>query len=322
MENSNAVFVFKQKCLEILKNGHIKDLPALNVVEIDSTIGLYEGFQILLKNNIVSAPVWDPETKKYTGFLDIRDLAGFVVYVYDTQQVGDNTELVDLITHGQSQFKTATTDGISIKYLSRRNRFHPVSIDSSLFEVCEALSAPDIHRVPILGENGKVVTIISQTTIIKYLSQRSDVTFDTSADPTIGDLNIGTSPVLSVKTTESVINTFRKMEKRQKSGIAIVDENGNLVGATTAKDLSLFIKNPTLQALQGNIFDYLKLIRQEQINIINPCITVPRSDKLSRAVGLLAATRVHRIFVVDSEEHFVPVSVLSITDILKKLIKV
>ena len=80
------------------------------------------------------------------------------------------------------------------------------------------------------------------------------------------------------------------MEQRQKSGIAIVDEhviflhlslllrfpvlfkincdrNGNLVGATTAKDLSLFIKNPTLQALQGNIFDYLKLIRQEQINV-------------------------------------------------------
>lgn len=38
-----------------------------------------------------------------------------MVYVYDTQQVTDNTQLVDLITHGQSQFKTATTDGISIK---------------------------------------------------------------------------------------------------------------------------------------------------------------------------------------------------------------
>jgi CBS domain-containing protein len=296
------------------------DLPALNVIEIDSTIGLYEGFQLLLKNNIVSAPVYDPETQKYTGFLDIRDLASFVVYVYDTQQVGDNTQLADLITHGQSQFKTATTDGISIKYLSRRNRFHPVSIDSSLFEVCEALSAPDIHRVPIL-ENGKVVTIVSQTTIIKYLSQKVDVTFDTSNDPTIGELKIGTSPVLSVNTTESVINTFRKMEQRQKSGIAIVDGNGLIVGTTTAKDLSLFIKNPTLQALQGNIFDYLKLIRQLQINIVNPCITVHQNEKLSRAVGLLAATRVHRIFVVESEERFVPVSVLSITDILKKLIK-
>lgn len=56
--------------------------------------------------------------------------------------------------------------------LSRRNRFHPVSIDSSLYEVCEALSAPDIHRVPILNEQGKVVTIISQTTIMKVCDWR------------------------------------------------------------------------------------------------------------------------------------------------------
>ena len=51
-------------------------------------------------------------------------LAGFVVYVYDTQQVGDNTQLVDLITHGQSQFKTATTDGISIKCISSTSFRH------------------------------------------------------------------------------------------------------------------------------------------------------------------------------------------------------
>jgi len=301
-------FLFKERCIEILNQSTVKDLGTVNVVEIDSTMGLYDGFQILLQNNIVSAPVYDAKEQKYTGFLDIRDLAGFVVFVYDEQKVGDNTELAELIKHGQSQYKTATTDGISIKYLSRRNRFHPVSVNSTLFEVCEALAAPDIHRVPVL-ENGKVTTIISQTTIIKYLSQKISITIDTSSDATIGELKIATYPVLSVKKTESVINTFRKMEKQQKSGIAIVDEEGRLVGTTTAKDLGLFIKNPTLQALKGNIFDYLKTIRQEQIDIINPCISIHSSEKLSRAVGLLAATRVHRIFVVESEVNFSHISV-------------
>ena len=47
----------------------------------------------------------------------------------------------------------------------------------------------------------------------------------------------------------------------------LIYRSGNLVGATTAKDLGLFIKNLTLQALQGNIFDYLKAIRQEQVNV-------------------------------------------------------
>jgi hypothetical protein len=94
------------------------------------------------------------------------------------------------------------------------------------------------------------------------------------------------------------------------------------VGTTTAKDLGLFMKNPTLQALQGNIFDYLKQIRQEQIgDDRNPCISIMAHEKLSRAIGLLAATRVHRIFIVDSEENFSSIAVLSITDVLTFLLK-
>jgi hypothetical protein len=107
-----------------------------------------------------------------------------------------------------------------------------------------------------------------------------------SSDPSLSELQIGSSPVLSVLKSESVINTFRRMEKKQKSGLAIVDEyensvfshfvffffiyffllsssfvsgfvscvacahsgrEGRLVGTTTAKDLGLFLQMPTLQ---------------------------------------------------------------------------
>jgi len=169
-------------------------------------------------------------------------------------------------------------------------------------------------------DNGKLVAIISQTTIIKFLSTKIYSSMDNSSDLTVGELGVGTSPVLSVKQTESVINTFRKMEKKQRSGIALVDENGRLVGTTTGKDLGLFLKNPSLEALHTNIFDYLKIIRQEQIDIRTPCISIYAHDKLSKAVGLLAATRVHRIYVIDNEVNFQPVKVVSITDIFKFLI--
>jgi hypothetical protein len=51
---------------------------------------------------------------------------------------------------------------------------------------------------------------------------------DTSSDPSLADLKIGTYAVVSVPQTEKVINTFRKMEKLQKSGLAIVDAYGLL----------------------------------------------------------------------------------------------
>jgi CBS domain-containing protein len=38
---------------------------------------------------------------------------------------------------------------------------------------------------------------------------------------------------------------------------------------------------------------------------------------LTRAVALLSATKVHRVFIVDSDESFTAVGVVSITDILR-----
>jgi len=100
-----------------------------------------------------------------------------------------------------------------------------------------------------------------------------------------------------------------------------VDNDGRLVGTTTGKDLGLFMKSPTIQALQDQIFNFLKAVRQEQIEIKSPCITINSDNTLHHAIGLLAATKVHRIFIIDDNITFTPVAVLTITDILQSLVK-
>jgi hypothetical protein len=70
--------------------------------------------QTLLDNGILSAPVYDSAAKQYTGFLDIRDLVSFVVFVHDEQKVTDSNTLKDIITHGSKLFTTPTTDGVTI----------------------------------------------------------------------------------------------------------------------------------------------------------------------------------------------------------------
>ena len=56
------------------------------------------------------------------------------------------------------------------------------------------------------------------------------------------------------------------------------------------------------------------------VQIRTPAIGVFEKDSISRAVALLAATKVHRVFVVDNEENYAPVRVISITDVLKYLV--
>lgn len=53
------------------------------VIVLESTDLVVHGFQKLLDNRILSAPVWDSKEKKYLGFLDIRDLISFCVFIHD-----------------------------------------------------------------------------------------------------------------------------------------------------------------------------------------------------------------------------------------------
>jgi len=316
---------FKQRAQEFLKLTKVSDAfprPS-NVITVDSKCKLYDGFLTLIQNNILSAPVWDSSINKYIGYLDIRDLVSFVVFVYDEQKVQEDSRLEDLIKHGIGQLKMKTTDGVTVSYLSRRHKFITANESDTLDSVTKLLAEHSLHRVPVLDENGKVVNIISQSSIVQILAKKcTKAVGDDDADlPLSNHPEIGTSPVLSVPKTESVINTFRLLEKKNLSGIALVDDTGRLVGTTTGKDLGLFLKNPTLASLNLPVFEHLQKIRTQLIDAKTPCIAVFERDKLSRAVGLLAATRVHRVFVVDGEEHYRPVRIISITDILRNLVK-
>jgi len=311
---------FKQRARELLGKQTVSAIVAPEaVIVIDSKENLHDAFQKLLDNNILSAPVHDKEKNEFIGFLDVRDLVSFVVFVYDEQKVTDNTRLRDLIQHGTGQFKMPTTDGVTVSYLARRNRFFSVAPDAPLLRVSELL-AKGVHRVPVVNPQGKVINVISQSSIVKFLAEHlRDAILDNKNDPTIEALQIGTKPVLSVNKKATVINAFRLMDQKKRSGVALVDETGRFVGTTTGKDLGLFLDSPSLAALNLPIFEHLQIIRQKQTDIKSPSISVFDHDKVSRAIGLIAATRVHRVFVVDTEQDFRPVRVISITDLLKYL---
>jgi CBS domain containing-hemolysin-like protein len=58
-------------------------IPKNGIIVLDSTEQVVHGFQKLLDHNLLSAPVWDAKEGKYIGFLDIRDLVSFCVFIHD-----------------------------------------------------------------------------------------------------------------------------------------------------------------------------------------------------------------------------------------------
>jgi len=69
-----------------------------DIVEISSTLSIGDGFQVLLDNNVLSAPVYDSTEKVYVGFLDLRDLVSWAVFLFDEQEnpADDELDLINL----------------------------------------------------------------------------------------------------------------------------------------------------------------------------------------------------------------------------------
>jgi len=279
-------------------------------VEISSNQTPTEGFQKLLDNRILSAPVWSEEEKKYVGFLDMRDFVSFVVFFHHSAAEG-GTSFVNIMREGLKTFNTPV-DGITVTYLARRHQFRPVNEGATLADVIERLSH-SVARVPVVNAAGKVIQIISQSAIVQFINGHGK---ELDLSQTVESTQIGSRPVISVAKDVPAIEAYKILETNNRSGIAITDESGKICSATSARDLKGFLANPSIERLHLPIFEFLKAIRQESVDIIAPTITVQSNNDLRYVIGKLAATRVHRVFVVESDESYKPVAVISVKDVM------
>ncbi|GAM27430.1 hypothetical protein SAMD00019534_106060 [Acytostelium subglobosum LB1] len=228
-----------------------------HIVQIDSNAKPAQGFNLLIDNRIQSIPVFDLTANKYSGFLDIRDLVSFSLFLYDNNVKAET--LLDLVNFGVKMFKHQTD--VSVTYLSRRNPFNSIMVGSNLLKVVDILSK-GTHRVPIVDKDGKLVDIISQSSIIQFIDKNVNSSMLPELDQKISQLDsLGISNVTSAKNTSLTIDVFRVMDVQGKSGVAIVDEQGKLIGSTSSADLKLFINNPSTAILQLPIMEFLNKIR-------------------------------------------------------------
>lgn len=283
------------------------------VIELPSTATPVEGFELLLKHNVLSCPVYDESTKSYIGFLDMRDLVSSIVFAHEEQSLANtfNDRWAELMLIGMQRFGTAVT----VTYLSRRNPFRPILATATLLQVARALST-HLHRVPVVdADTGKCVSIISQSSLVHFLqSHREDTKSELSQS--IASLGLGLCRVISVASDVSAWQAFKTLEVNSVSGIAIVDRDGRLVANTSARDLKHFVKNKGNLSLDAPIQDYLSRIRQRDfIDEVHPSCSVSITTSISHCIGLLAATGYHRVFIVDGQGR--PTGVVSVTDILR-----
>jgi CBS domain-containing protein len=309
-ENKNELF--QSDTEKFLKTTKVKNLfpeHRTKLITVKKEDSAAFGFKILIENGILSAPVYDSLKKRYTSFIDMLDI---VCYVIEASEGAELTggQFRDLFLSGNS-LNNVTCGQISDK--SGRNLYYPVEEYSPLLAAMEIMVEHKSHRLPVVDSTGELITIITQSHLLKLLNQ--NMTKFEIFSKKIENLKLGYKEVLNIQSNELAINAFKKIYENKVMGIAVIDNNtGILIGNISASDLKFIGPDGSfLSRLFLPCIEYLTFIPQKDI-IPGPFCVLP-SATIEEIILKLEITKSHRIYIIDSNQKLI--GVITLTDILE-----
>jgi len=285
------------------------------IIVFESHEKIRNAMQILIDNNIYSAPVWNKEEKQFIGMLDLMDILCFFEKVFkETEVLGEG-----FLALFEQVNRFATEDVAHCADLSKNNPFVAVGDNENLLQVVELLSRPAVHRVNVFSAEGLLENVITQSAVIELLSKNIDKL--AVAHKTIEELNIGTVPVVSVDINMRTIDAFITMADKKLYSIPVVNHslNNALVTNLSVKDSRSVLLDPThLHLIYKPLREFITELHSEDINIRSPSITISSHDSLGLALKKFVVNKIHRVYVLHADGS--PARVISLTDILNVIV--
>lgn len=317
--NANAFFFIQESATTA-------DFPFKGkVLEFETSVTLGQALHSLADHGVLSAPVWDASQKRYLGFVDVFDLMTLAVGVDVLMHILPES-VVKKPRAEDLAFQKEMTLGemMGDQPESAFNPWCPV-VEGTQFKDVVKLLASKARRVPVLSKTtGRVIQIISQSQVCQLLYERVKAG-GVLSDTTPGTTGLGMKGVFSVKDTDQARDAFQLMVDKRVSSVCVVDENGEILTAVSTKDIRLL---PRLEAaglernnlMDMNIREFVGLVRRATEldgKSHAACVTVDVNTPLATVLGKLAATKMHRVYVIDS--HRKPVGVISVSDVVVAL---
>lgn len=278
--------------------------------------------QILNNNKILSAPVCDLQTNSLIGIVSMADIAiGLLSFIGN--QEADRDAVTNIEKYGEAFMQLSIAKVLTISQVfGRFNEISfPIKINSSIQQVLDLFSR-NVHRVPVLSEDNMLMNYLTQTEVIQFMAQNLYLLGDTASMTldALGICNYG--KVISVKANESVMNVIKILTSSYISAVPILDDQGRLLANFSLSNLK-GLQRENFNELFLPVIDYLQLQRIKEtenfISINNLKALRPQvcksTDTFEATIYKLVATRVHRLWVVDTQ--FKVVGVISIGDLFR-----
>lgn len=299
----------------------IKDKP---VIEIDSKTTIIDAFKVLVDNHILSAPIYNADAHKYVGFFDMCDFGTYLVETIKDTAPGapheppksfvDVGELLEFV----GKIHPTTLDAVS--NLSGRDEFTTVNTGAPLLDVLTLLSKGQHRVVALDAETGRAKAIVSQSAVLKFIADKGKHVLEGLHGKHLKDVGLGVGQKLvSVYSDEPVMKAFEIMRDNNLSGIPLMNRNGTVDTSISWTDLRVAVQSPKFNFRDCTALEFVQRSRSLDSAMEKPavCVATPETS-IEHVIGKLAATGLHRLFVVDGARHLV--GVVSLKDILRYLL--
>jgi len=301
----------------------VSELVDLNskVLEAHSDESVVDVFKKMTEADYLSVPVFDKETQKYVGLIDASDLNAWVVNVFCHETAGtkDREPIKALMKKNSKSFMFLGEKVGKLADCSHRNPFVPIAFESTLADALAQL-ASGIHRLPVLKE-GKIVGVVSQSTMIKYLSAHPELISDD-----VAALNAipmcRTQSVIHAGMDEPLIDACVRMVESGVSAVPVLGHGGMMITNLSASDMRklLYVSPQRMgQILESPIRQFIHEFQSAAFDVRAPSIGVTHSDTVAASISKIKDMKIHRLWIISSSHHVE--GVLTLTDILSFLAK-
>ncbi|CAF1577689.1 unnamed protein product, partial [Adineta ricciae] len=275
------------------------------LVIFDTQLAVKKAFYALVYNGVRAAPLWDTKRQKFTGMLTITDF----ILILEKYYKEPNTKIEELEEH-----RIETWREVLREYEKPLLCIKPTD---SLFEAVRILTENHVHRLPIVDPlTNNVVFILTHKRVLRFFYLYIyDWPQPAYMSKTLEELSVGTYDNMHIIGEDTtVIEALNYFVKYRISALPVVDAQRKLVNIYSKFDVIGLAADKTYTNLNMTISEALSF-RKERLENVAKCY---KNESLSTCMERIVKAEVHRLVVVDQDEHVI--GVLSLSDLLHYIV--
>lgn len=275
-------------------------------------------WKILIKNNIKSAPIYYTDSNGQKAF-KILELTDIIKIIIDTYSDSDDKVFDDIayIINNSPAYDYKNMTALDIATLSTDGT-HPPNIavkeGCKLSEILRSMEEHYVRRAYVVDDDGTVNSVVTQTSLLHTVFDKLNLVAGSILSKPLKDSHIINSYVKVVKTTDHVIEAFKKIIDGKISSVPVV-ENDVIKGYITMKDIVNVVRdNRFVRDLYKTTGEFLKDKRMISENLYL-CLG---TDSVELAIKKMNDNGLNLVWIVGREKDIR--GIVSFSELLKSLV--